>query len=392
MSASIRSQFLLNPTVVFLNHGSFGACPIPVFETYQNWQRRLERQPVLFLGREYSALEREAAAALAAFLHTQPGNLVFIPNATFGVNAVARSLNLQPGDEILTSDHEYGACDNAWNFLCLKTGAKVVRMHIPMPEDGDEDGMVEQLWKGVSGRTRVVYLSHITSPTALTFPVEKICRKAREAGILSAIDGAHAPGQIPLDLEAVGADFYFGNLHKWLMSPKGAAFLYVRSELRDQVEPFVVSWGYSATPETSLGSKLLDGYQWTGTMDPSAYLTVPSAIWFQRENHWDQVQQSCHELLRPAIARICEMVGMAPPYPLDSAFYHQMAVAPLPAGTDLISLKARLYDEFRVEVPLTEWSGRKFVRVSVQGYNTPEDLERLFEGLQALLTIRLSPV
>ncbi len=387
MPASIKSQFLLDPSIVFLNHGSFGACPIPVFETYQAWQRRLESQPVLFLGREFNALMLEARTVLASFLNTQAGNLVFIPNATFGVNATARSLNLQPGDEVLTSDHEYGACDNAWNDCSKKTGAKIVRMHIPMPEDGDEDALVERLWSGVTPRTKVVYLSHISSPTALRFPIEKVCRKAREAGILSVIDGAHAPGQIQLDMQAVDADFYFGNLHKWALAPKGAAFWYVRSELRDRVEPLVVSWGYSATPETTLGSRLQDEYQWTGTFDPSAYLSVPAAIRFLAENHWDLVGQRCHELLGTAIGRICELVGMTPPYPLDSTFYHQLGVAPLPAGTDLVALKARLYDEFQVEVPLTEWSGRKFVRISVQGYNTQADLDRLQEGLKALLAI-----
>ncbi len=392
MPASIKSQFMLDPSVAFLNHGSFGACPIPVFETYQSWQRRLERQPVLFLGREYPSLERQASAELAVVLHTQPGNLTFIPNATYGVNAVARSLKLGFGDEVLTSNHEYGACDNAWNDLALKTGVKIVRMPVDMPAHGDEDVMVAQVWSGITPRTKVIYLSHITSPTALTFPIEKICRKARAAGILSVIDGAHAPGQIPLDLEAIGADFYFGNLHKWMLCPKGAAFLYVRTELRDQIEPLVVSWGYSATPETSLGSKLQDYYQWTGTLDPSAYLTTPAAIRFLQENHWDEVRQDCHRLLTPAIERICELVGMAPPYPLDSEFYHQMGVAPLPANTDLVALKARLYDEFRVEVPLTELNGRKYVRISVQAYNTQEDLDRLYEGLKVSLTIHLSPV
>ncbi len=392
MASLIQSQFQLDPSVVFLNHGSFGACPIPVFKTYQRWQRRLENQPVLFLGREYPDLELQARSDLARYLHTRPDNLAFIPNATFGVNAAARSLNLQPGDEVLTTNHEYGACDNAWNHLGLKTGAVVVRQHIDMPVDSGEDSLVEQLWSGVTHRTKVIYLSHITSPTALTFPVNKICRKARQAGILTVIDGAHAPGQIPLDLDAIGADFYFGNLHKWMLAPKGAAFLYVRPELHDRIEPLVVSWGYSATPETSHGSKLQDYYQWTGTMDPSAYLTVPAAIQFQEQYHWDTVRQDCHGLLRPAILRISELFEMQPPYPLDSQFYHQMGVAPLPASADIIALKARLYDEFRVEVPLTEWNGRKFVRISVQGYNTQDDLEQLYQGLKACLTIRLSPV
>lgn len=381
----LKDLFLLDHEIHFLNHGSFGACPRPVFAAYQDWQRRLERQPVLFLGREFPALDCQARAVLGKYLNTHPDNLAFIPNATYGANAVARSLDLLPGDEILTTDHEYGACDKTWDFVARKTGARVVRQPIPLPLSGDRAAIVAQFWQGVTARTRAIYLSHITSPTALCLPVELICQRARAQGLVTIVDGAHAPGQAPLDLDALGADYYFGNLHKWMLSPKGAAFLYVHSERQANFEPLVVSWGYQAAPNEGSGSQFVDYYQWTGTRDPAAALSVPAAIEFMAGHNWEAVRTECHALLRPALERICNLVGLEPPYPLDSDFYFQMAAAPLPLAADLVALKRRLYDEFRVEVPLIDWHGHKFVRISVQGYNTPDDLEALYAGLKELL-------
>ena len=382
--SSLKQHFLLDPEIHFLNHGSFGATPIPVFEAYQGWQRHLERQPVLFLGREYDSLLKESRAVLGDYLNADVDDLVYIPNATHGVNMIARSLNLQPGDEILATDHEYGACDYTWQFLCSKAGATYVQQPIPLPVSS-ADEIVEQFWAGVTGRTKVIYLSHITSPTALSLPVEAICQRARAEGILTIVDGAHAPGQIFLDLQALGADFYTGNCHKWMLAPKGAAFLHARREVQGLVEPLVVSWGYGNNPDFGTGSRYIDLLQWTGTRDPAAFLAVPEAIAFMRKHAWDAVRGDCHVLLQQAISEICNLTGLAPLYPLDSDFYSQMAIAPLPSDTDLFTLKPRLYDKFRVEVPLIEWQGRKFVRVSVQGYNTRADIEALLAGLRALL-------
>ena len=202
--------FLLDPDIHFLNHGSFGACPRPVFEAYQEWQRRLELQPVLFLGRELVHYDQQARQALAEYLHAEADDLVYIPNATHGVNIVARSLDLRPGDEILTTNHEYGACDNTWQFLCQKSGARYIHQPLPTPLGSDEE-IVERLWQDVTRRTRLIFVSQITSPTALILPVRAICQRARQEGILTLIDGAHAPGQIEIDLMAIGADFYTGN-------------------------------------------------------------------------------------------------------------------------------------------------------------------------------------
>ena len=207
--SALKALFLLDPDVVFLNHGSFGACPLPVFETYQTWQRELERQPVAFLGRQAAALMAHARTQLAAYLGAAADEIVYFPNPTTAINMVARSLRLRPHDEILTTDHEYGAMDRTWRFICHQTGARYVRQPIPLPVT-DAEVWVETFWHGVTERTKVIFLSHITSPTALTFPVEAICRRARAAGLLCIVDGAHAPGHIPLHLPAIGADLYTG--------------------------------------------------------------------------------------------------------------------------------------------------------------------------------------
>lgn len=383
MNDALRNEFLLDPTVHFLNHGSFGATPRSVFADYQYWQRRLELQPVLFLSRESDTFLKNSRAVLGQFIHADAEDLVYIPNATHGVNIVAHSFPLQPGDEILTSDHEYGACDYTWEYLCERSGAKYVRQSIPLPVHTREE-IVEIFWQGVTPRTKIVYLSHITSPTALRLPVEEICIRAREADILAIVDAAHTPGQIPLDLASLNADIVFGNCHKWMMAPKGAGFLYVRRELQSRIEPFVVSWGTHSTPETTNGSRFIDILQWTGTNDPAAALAVPAAIRFMLDHDWDSVRRSCHALLGETLERISALTDLPPAYPFDSDFYAQMAVAPLP-NVDATALKRMLYDEFMVEVPITAWHDKFFVRVSLQGYNTREDTDALVAGLKELL-------
>ena len=381
--SSLKQYFLLDPKVVFLNHGSFGAVPKPVIEACQNWQLRLERQPVLFLARELDGLLLQSRTALGEYLNADANDIVYIPNATHGVNIIAHSLQLKPGDEILTTDHEYGACDYTWNFICIKTGAKYVHQPVPLPVHS-EDEIVEQFWSGITPRTKIVYLSHITSSTALRLPVEEICRRAREAGILTVIDAAHSPGQIPVDLQALNADIVFGNCHKWLLNVKGSAFLYVRHDLQNLIEPLIVSWGYNPTPETTTGSRFIDLLQWTGTKDPTAALTVPTALQFMRDHNWDHVRFQCHTLLRQAIQQICDLTKLPPLYPLDSDYYSQMGIAPLPPS-NLTALKNRLYDEYKIEVPLTEWKDKQFIRISVQGYNVQEDIDALLYALEVLL-------
>ncbi len=380
---TLKSHFLLDPQIIFLNHGSFGATPQPVFEAHKGWQLRLERQPVLFLGRELDGLLKGSRRVLAEYLNCGSDELVYIPNATHGANIIAHSLKLQQGDEILTTNHEYGACDFTWEFTCDRAGARYIRHSISLPVDSEEE-IVETFWQRVTPKTKVIYLSHITSPTALRLPVEKICQRAKEMRILTIIDAAHSPGQIPVDLQSLGADIVFGNCHKWMLNVKGSAFLYVKRDLQHIVDPLIVSWGYHPTPETTTGSRFIDILQWTGTKDPTAALTVPDAIQFMNDHHWDSVRKECHTLLRHAIEQICDLVGMPPMYPLDSDFYSQMGIAPLPSS-NLAALKKRLYDEHNIEVPLIQWQDRQFVRISVQGYNSQEDIDALVYALKVLL-------
>lgn len=381
--SNLKKHFLLDPDVIFLNHGSFGAAPKSVVEASQAWQLRLERQPVAFLGREWNALMRESRLALGEYLNADADDLVYIPNATHGVNIVARSLSFMPGDEVLATDHEYGACDFTWDFICRQTGAKYIRQPISLPILSEEE-IIEELWAGVTSRTKAIYLSHITSPTALRLPVEQICRRAREAGIRTIVDAAHSPGQIPVNLSALGADFVFGNCHKWMLNVKGAGFLFVRREVQHLIQPLIVSWGYDPTPESATGSRFIDLLQWTGTSEPSAALTVPTAIGFMQDHAWDEVRTECHSLLHLAIEKVCDLTDLPPLYPIESDLFLQMGIAPLPPSS-LSTLKQRLYDEYRVEVPLIQWKDRQFVRISVQGYNTRSDIDALVDALRLLL-------
>ena len=373
----MKDLFLLRPDMTFLNHGSFGACPRPVFDRYQAWQRELESQPVEFLGRRFSSLMQEARASLAAHLRVAANDVVFVPNATTGINIVARSLALRPGDEVLSTDHEYGAMTRTWRFVCRQHDAVFATRSITLPVD-DPAAVVDAVWAGVTPRTRVLFMSHITSPTALTLPVRDLCQRARAAGILTVIDGAHSLGQLDLDLTALGADFVSGNCHKWLCAPKGAGYLYAHPAVQDLVEPLVVSWGWQS--DTPGSSRFVDYLEWQGTDDFSAYLTVPAAIEFQRAHDWPRVRTRCNELVRLARQGISELTGLPPICPDDRTWFTQMATLPLPP-CHAARLQACLWEAERIEVPVITWNGAPFIRVSVQGYNTEEDVQRLLAAL-----------
>jgi isopenicillin-N epimerase len=379
---SLKKYFLLDPQVTYLNHGSFGATPKPVFREYHRWQRELENQPVEFLGRRITGLMAESRAVLGEYLGTYADHLVYTQNVTISLNTVAHSLRLGPGDEVLASDHEYGAMDRTWRFLSREQGFVYLNQPVQLTSHAD---FIESFWQGVTPRTKVIFLSHITSPTAIIFPIAEIIQRARTAGILTIIDGAHVAGQLPLDLDSLGADFYGGNLHKWLCAPKGAGFLYARPEVQSLLKPLVVSWGYE--PEVAGPSAFVDHHEWVGTRDPAAFLSVPAAIQFQQEQVWDEVRSVCHELACYAQDEICNLTGLRPLHapPRSGTWFAQMTAAPLPADTDIADLKTRLYDEYRIEVPLISWNNHKLIRVSVQGYNTKKDIDRLVHALSVLL-------
>jgi isopenicillin-N epimerase len=377
MTNNLKAQFLLNPDIVFLNHGSFGACPKPVFETFQRWQIELEYQPVEFIGRRVDGLLNDARAILANYLNADVNNLIFVTNATAGVNIAARSLHLQPGDEILTTDQEYGAMDYTWEFFCQKVGARYIHQKLP-ERPLTQSEVVEAIWSGVTPKTKVIFLSHITSSTATIFPIEEICRRARQLGILTVIDGAHAPGQIPLDLTKIDADFYTGNCHKWLCAPKGSAFLYVQPQHHSIIEPMSISWGWVD------GASFVQRNQQQGTRECAAFLTVPAAIEFQQQNQWDVIRARSHELARQTRQRIAELSGVEPIVPDSEQFFAQMITAPLPQCNPEVLVR-RLREEFNVEIPVTQWNGKIGIRASYQGYNTPEDMEVLLDALSVLL-------
>jgi isopenicillin-N epimerase len=379
---SLKNHFLLDPSITFLNHGSFGATPKPVFKEYQRWQRELEKQPVEFLGRRLTNLLADSRAALGNYLGTHADNLVYTSNVTVSLNIVARSLELGADDEVLTTDHEYGAMDRTWHFLSKERGFRYINQHIELPLTTKEK-FVSDFWQGVTPQTRVIFISHITSPTAIIFPIKEIIHRARQAGIFTVIDGAHMPGQLPIHLDSLNADFYGGNLHKWLCAPKGAGFLYARPDAQHLLKPLVVSWGYE--PEAPGVSAFIDQQEWIGTRDVSSFLSVPAAIKFQEKHNWDKVRNVCHELVRHAQQTICRITGLTPLHPDAENWFCQMASVPLPADTDLPLLKSRLYDEHRIEIPVMEWNGMKLIRISVQGYNTKRDVDKLCRVLSDLL-------
>lgn len=381
--SQLKKQFLLNPEIIFLNHGSFGATPISVFNEYQRIQRELEFQPVEFLGRKATELMQYARAQLAKFLNVNRDDLVFVPNATHGINIVARSLDLHPDDEVLTTDHEYGAMDRAWQFLSLQKGFSYRPCHLSLPFD-QVSGMINELFSHATSHTRVLFISHITSPTAILLPVQEICRIAREKGILTIIDGAHAPGQIPLDLSQVGPDFYTGNCHKWLCAPKGSAFLYTRKEMQSLINPLVVSWGWHS--DSPGPSQYVDTLEWTGTRDLAPYLAVPAAIKFENAHNWSEIQKNCHSLADNLNTQLCSILDTDSLTSNDN-WFGQMVSIPLPTHIPAETLKQTLYDDFRIEVPIVPWQNETLLRVSVQGYNTEEELDLLVKAIRFIYKV-----
>jgi isopenicillin-N epimerase len=360
-----RDLFLLDPDVCFLNHGSFGATPAPVFAEYQRWQRELERQPVEFLGRRIDGLLAEARGPLGAYVGARRQDLAFVPNATAGVNVVARSLRLQEGDEVLATDLEYGACDLTWEHWCGRSGARYVRQPLDLADP------VGSLFAGATERTRVVYFSHVTSTTALVLPAAEICAEGRRRGLLAVVDGAHAPAQVPLDLSGLGADLYTGNCHKWLCAPKGSGFLWAPEEHHAWLESPIVSWGWLD------GGDFVSRIERQGTRDPAAQLATPTAIGFVEE-HDDA--DAGHALALEAREALADLLGTEPCAP-DERYVGRMAAVPLPDGADGGELQARLYDEHRIEVP----AAGGILRASFAMYNDSDDLARLLAGLSSIL-------
>ncbi|MFL5680749.1 MAG: aminotransferase class V-fold PLP-dependent enzyme [Chloroflexota bacterium] len=389
----------LDPNITFLNHGSFGACPEPVLAVQSEWRARVEREPVAVLGRELETLLGAAREEIGRFLGADADDLAFVPNATTGVNTVLRSLSFEAGDELLTTDHDYNAVINAMSFVASGTGARVVITHVPLaPADPRE--VTESILAAVTSRTRLAVISHVTSPTALVFPIAGIVGALADRGIDTLVDAAHAPGMLPIDIGALGAAYWTGNAHKWLCAPKGAAILHVRRDRQATIRPLVISHG--ANDRRTDRTRFRLEFDWTGTSDPTPFLSIPAAIRFVEglaPGGWPEVMAANRSLALAGRDAIASRLGIAPG--AGEELIGAMAAVPLPIpleGADAAAeeLRRRLFDEDRIEVPVHGWpvpaarapgagpSG-VVIRVSAQRYNELADYERLADALAVRL-------
>jgi isopenicillin-N epimerase len=406
MPSALARHWQLDPAVTFLNHGSFGACPRPVLDAQRRWQDRLEAQPVRFLARELDGHLGGVRETIGRFVGADADDLALITNATGGINAVARSLRFEPGDEILTTDHEYNATLNVLRHVAARDGARVVVVALPFP-DASPDAVVDLVLSAANRRTRLAMISHVTSPTALVLPIERIIPALAERGIDTLVDGAHAPGMIPLDLDRLGAAYYTGNLHKWVCAPKGAAFLHVRRDRQPGVRPGTISHG--ANGPTAERSRFRLEFDWQGTLDPTAWLTVPTALEFVAglvDGGWPAVMARTHALAleaRDMLARAlggdrdlppAEMIGamVALPMPIDGPL-GGIASADQSSPLEADPLQTLLYDRFGIEVPIYGWPvpavespdpPSRLIRASAALHNDRGDLERLVAALNAI--------
>ena len=375
----MKDWFLLDPDITFLNHGSYGACSKPVFKEYQDWQQKLETQPVQFMTNQvYSAMEK-SRESMSQFVGCDDEELVFFQNPTTAVTNVIYNLDLKPGDEVLMSNHEYGALVRAWKMWGEKTGVNIIQQDISMPVTIEEN-FIENFWTGVTDQTKVIFLSHITSSTALIFPIEKIIKLAKEQNILTIIDGAHVPAQIPLNIHELGCDFYTGACHKWLCAPKGSSFLFVKKEHQDWVKPVVVSWGKDGDDPTP--SEFIQNFQWQGTRDMSAFLTIPTAINFYNKEI-RPYQAACKKIIQDTYSEFPSVLNTEP-ISAGIEWLAQLVAHPLPKNIPS-NLKKRLWEEYQIEIPVFEWNGQAYVRVSIQVYNTQKDIDLLMSALRSLI-------
>ena len=388
-----RQHWLLDEGITFLNHGSFGACPRVVLAGQTRLREEMEREPVRFLWREIEQRIDAARSVLARFLGADADDVAFVTNATGAVNAVVRSLELQAGDELLVPDHGYNACRNVLEEAARRSGARVVVAAVPFPISGPE-AVTAAVLGAVTERTRFVLIDHITSPTALVFPVEEMVRALESRGITVMVDGAHAPGMLPLNLRELGASYYTGNLHKWVCAPKGAAFIYARRDRQAGLHPATLSHGYNTPREGR--SQFHDEFDWQGTLDVTAWLSVPAAIAFCEglmPGGFPALMRRNHELAVAARTLLCERLGVAAPCP--ESMLGSMATLPLPErfqdgdtnSRSVIArfdpLQSRLFETHKIEVPLIRFGSpaRRWFRISAHAHNGLADYERLAAAL-----------
>tara|TARA_B100001175_G_scaffold111531_1_gene94613 strand:+ start:455 stop:1582 length:1128 start_codon:yes stop_codon:yes gene_type:complete len=374
----MKKYFLLDSNITFLNHGSFGACPKVVFNNYQYWQRELEIQPVKFFTKVlYKKLEY-SRKKLSNFIGCDHDELIFFQNPTTAVSNIIANLDLQSGDEVLMSSHEYGALVRSWSEWGIKKNIKIVQQEVELPLT-TENKFIENIWRGITPKTKVIFLSHITSATGLIFPVEKIISLAKEKGIMTIIDGAHAPAHIPLNIHKINCDFYTGALHKWLCGPKGASFLYVKKKHQHWVKPLIYSWGKEGDDPGP--SEFLQDFQWQGTRDMAAFLSIPSAIEFYY-SYLEKNLKLCRENIKYAFKNL-GLTLKTEPISNGGDWIGQMVSHPLPESTPL-DLKEILYHHYKIEIPIFKWGDRMFIRVSMQIYNEKKEVDLLLSALRSI--------
>ena len=410
-----RGLWNLPEDVAYLNHGSFGPSPIVVQESYECWSRQLEQQPMNFFLREMELALEEALSLLADFVGTSRGNLVFVDNATFGMNIVAASTRLEAEDEVLVNDHEYGAVTRLWRRTCQQSGARLVTSELP-EQITDRESLVESLFARVTPHTRLIVVSHVTSPTAVVFPVEEICRRAKELEIPVCIDGPHAIAMLPIDLKKLDCDFYTASCHKWLSASFGSGFLYVAPRQQKRVQPAVVSWG------GSIGGRQpswKDEFNWLGTRNPAAFLATADAIRFlhQRPSSsghadsgdskadanqtlLDEFRSRARSLLGHAVAELARTVGTKPL--IDDSASRSAAMISLVLPQEYFSkvdgvgkagqrhpLQDWLWENHRIEIPIIHWRNQFLVRVSAHLYNSPAEYTCLANAVNSFASQRL---
>ena len=377
----MKDLFYLNPEITFLNFGSFGACPKPIFEDYQKWQLELEYEPVQFItvnGLQYLKQSREA---LANYIHCDANDIVYTSNPSYAINIISKSFKLKPGDEILSTNLEYGAMDYSWNFYCEKAGAIYKRQPITLPLTSKEK-FIEEFFSGLTSKTKAIFISQITSSTALIFPVKDICEIAKAKGLFTIVDGAHVPGHIDLNLQELKADVYTGACHKWMLSPKGCSFLYIKKEHQHLFDPLVISWGFKNPLPSE--SKFLDYHQMQGTRDFSAFLTVPKAIEFLNQHNWKEKSKACHELVIKNAKRFYDLLGSKALSPLTNEFVGQMLSIPIKT-TEPMKLQRLLFEKYKVEIPVMPHAEQVYLRYSINVFNTQHDLDALYNALEDIL-------
>ncbi|MDA0813318.1 MAG: aminotransferase class V-fold PLP-dependent enzyme [Verrucomicrobia bacterium] len=393
MTDTNEAFWMLDPCITYLNHGSFGSCPRPVLDFQWALRERLERNAMQFLVRELEGMLDSARASLADFLGADPENLVFVPNATTGVNAVLRSLAWAPGDELLTTNHVYNACGNALDFAAARNGARVVVVDVPFPLD-DGQQIVDAVRAGISARTRLALLDHVTSETGIVLPIEQLVPLLQERGIEVLIDGAHAPGMVEVNLESLGADYYTGNCHKWICAPKGAGFLHVTPEKQAVIRPLAISHGANSNRKDR--SRFQIEFAWTGTADPTAYLSVVEALRVMATRHpdgWPGLMRANHERVVNGRRVLCSALGVEIPCP--ETMLGSLASIPLPDATTaepslsplaLDPLQDHLFHTHEIEVPVFPWpqAPKRLLRVSSQDYNVPDDYRKLADAVRGM--------